>query len=45
VDSSGIRVNATPAMIFARVWPGRKRARRGTRLGAWHKAMEAEEGR
>jgi hypothetical protein len=28
------RVNAIPAMISAQVWLGRKRARRGTCLGA-----------
>jgi hypothetical protein len=42
--SSGNRVNAIPATILARVWPGRKRARRGTRLRAWNGAPGAREG-
>jgi hypothetical protein len=33
-SSSENRVNATPAMVSTPVWPGRKRARRGTCLGA-----------
>jgi hypothetical protein len=31
--SSEIRVNATPASDSTRIWPERKRARRGTHLG------------
>jgi hypothetical protein len=41
--SSGNRVNTTPATISTWVWPGRKRARRGTRLLGWDEAPEAEE--
>jgi hypothetical protein len=37
-------VNAILATISTRVWPGRKTARRGTRLGAWNEAPGAEEG-
>jgi hypothetical protein len=32
--SSDIHVNATPTADSTQVWPGRKRARRGTRLRA-----------
>jgi hypothetical protein len=44
-DSSGNRVNAIPSMILARVWPWRKRARRGMRLGARVGGAGAELGR
>jgi hypothetical protein len=38
------RVNAIPATIFTRIWSGRKRARRGTRLRDRVEAPGAEEG-
>jgi hypothetical protein len=41
--SSGNRVNATPAIVSTRVWPGRKRARREMHLGGWDEAPGAEE--
>jgi hypothetical protein len=41
---SGNRVNTTPATISTRVWPGRKRARRGMRLRGRDKVPGAEEG-
>jgi hypothetical protein len=36
--SSGNHVNMTPAVDSTRVWPGRKRARRGTRLRGYDEA-------
>jgi hypothetical protein len=38
------RVNTIPAMISAQIWLGRKRARRGTRLGARNGAPGTVEG-
>jgi hypothetical protein len=42
--SSENRVNVTPVTASTRVWPGRKRARRGTCLRGWSEAPGSEEG-